>query len=71
MEDLFDDFMADQTQHSYTRGGNIRSASNTQLCDMLAWNDIGPEMILKVCGQLPGLEVADIFAFRYGKTFAS
>ena len=76
MEDLFDDFMSDKSKHTYTRGGNMRSASNTQLCDMIvsAWNDIGPEMIMnsfKVCGQLPGVEVADILSFRDGKTCAS
>ena len=76
MEDLFDDFMSDITKHTYTRGGNMRSASNTQLCDMIvsAWNDIEPGTILnsfKVCGQLPGVEVADILSFRDGKTCAS
>ena len=76
MEDLFDDFMSDQTRHTYTRGGNMRSASNTQLCDMIvsAWNDIEPEIIqnsFKVCGQVPGIEVKDILSFKDGKTCSS
>ena len=68
--------MSDQTKHTYTRGGNIRSASNTQLCDMIvsAWNDIEPEIIqnsFKVCGQVPGIEVKDILSFKDGKTCSS
>ena len=71
MEYLFDDFIFDQTRHTYTRGGNMRSASNTQLCDMIvsAWNDIEPGIIknsFKVCGQVPGIEVKDILSFKDG-----
>ena len=75
MEDLFDDFMGDHSKHSFTKGGNLKSASMTQICDMVmeAWNDITPDIILKsfkVCGQAPDTEVSDILAFKEGKTCA-
>ena len=59
MEDLFDDFMGDHSKHSFTKGGNLKSASMTQICDMVmeAWKDITPDIILKsfkVYGQTPG-----------------
>ena len=65
MEDLFDEFMADESQHSFTRGGNMRAASMTQICNMVvrAWEDITPDIIIrsfKVCGQSPDTEVGDI-----------
>ena len=67
--------MADETQHSYTKGGNIRAPTKTQICNMVvsAWNSIPEEMVLKsfkVCGQAPDIEVSDILAFRDKKTCA-
>ena len=59
MEDLFDDFMEDHSKQSFAKGGNLKSASMTQICDMVmeAWKDITPDIILKsfkVYGQTPG-----------------
>ena len=73
MEELFDEFMADESQHSFTRGGNMKAASMTQICNMVvrAWEDITPDIIIKsfkVCGQSPDTEVGDILAFRDGMT---
>ena len=65
--------MADESQHSFTRGGNMKAASMTQICNMVvrAWEDITPDIIIKsfkVCGQSPDTEVGDILAFRDGMT---
>ena len=54
---------------------NMRSASKTQLCDMVmkAWGEITPVMVMnsfKVCGQMPGCNVPDILPFRDGKACA-
>ena len=73
MKNLFDNFMEDESQHLYTKGGNMRAPSKIQICDMVvkAWNDI-PEAIItnsfKVCSQAPNAEVSDILAFRDGMT---
>lgn len=32
---LFDEFLDDPTQHTFTKGGNIRSLSKTQVCDTI------------------------------------
>ena len=50
MEELFDEFMADESQHSFTRGGNMKAASMTQICNMVvrAWEDITPDIIIGV-----------------------
>ena len=75
LQDLFDEFMADESQHTFTKGGNMRSASKTRLCDMVvkAWGEITPVMVMnsfKVCGQMPGCNVPDILPFRDGKACA-
>ena len=73
MEELYDDFMADETQHTFTKKGNMRAPSMTQMCNMVAtaWEGITADIILrsfKVCGQMPDCQVSDILAFRDGKT---
>ena len=65
MEDLFDEFMADKSQHSFTRGGNMKAASMTQICNMVvrAWEDINPDMIIesfKAYCESPDTEEGDI-----------
>ena len=67
--------MADESQHTFTKGGNMRSASKTQLCDMVvkAWGEITPVMVMnifKVCGQMPGCNILDILPFSDGKACA-
>ena len=73
IKNLFDNFMDDESQHSYTKGGNMRAPSRIQICDMVikAWDDIPEDMItnsFKVCGQVLNSEVSDILAFRDGRT---
>ena len=58
--------------HTYTKGGNLRAPSKTQLCDMVvkAWETISPDMVVKsfkVCGQAPNVTVSDILTFKEGK----
>ena len=35
MKNLFENFMEDESQHSYTKGGNMRGPSKIQICDMV------------------------------------
>ena len=72
MEELFDEFMCNDSMHTYTKGGNLRAPSKTQLCDMIvkAWETISPDMVVKsfkVCGQAPNILVSNILTLKDGK----
>ena len=72
MEELFDEFMCDDSMHTFTKEGNLCAPSKTQLCDMIvkAWETIFPDMVVKsfkVCGQAPNILVSEILTFKDGK----
>ena len=75
IQEEFDAFMEDKTQHTFTAKGNMRAPSKTQLCDMAlrALSKITPEVVMKsflVCGQSPHSRVEDIQCFKDGKECA-
>ena len=46
---MFDKFLEDDGKHTFTRFGNMRLVSNSQLCDMIvvAWESVSKEIIIK------------------------
>ena len=67
-----DNFIRDETQHTFTKAGNLRGPTKTQLCDMMvrAWDSISRDMIVKsfrVCGQVRDVNVDEITAFQEGR----
>lgn len=68
----YDCWLNNAQLHSFTKGGNQRAPTKTQLCYMVvrAWDKITKEMLIKsfrVCGQVRDVNIDEISAFKEGR----
>ena len=74
LEEAFDSFMDNPSQHTFTKAGNMRAPTKMQLCDMVteSWFKISEEVIRKsfvACGQVPDADVDQITCFKEGRSY--